>query len=54
MEGKIDLKPTGISQTKAAAPAVRQVYDLQGRQQSQMKRGLNIIREGGTVRKVFY
>ena len=54
VEGKIDLKPTGISQTKAAAPAVRQVYDLQGRQQSQMKRGLNIIREGGTVRKVFY
>ena len=54
VEGKIDLKPTGISQAKTAEPAVRQVYDLQGRQQSQMKRGLNIIREGGTVRKVFY
>ena len=32
--------------------AGRQVYDLQGRQHSGLKRGLNIIRQGGKTRKV--
>ena len=28
------------------------VYDIQGRQRNEMKRGLNIVREGGKVKKV--
>jgi rhamnogalacturonan endolyase len=50
VEGKIDLKPTGITQT-TAAPTAKRVYDLQGRERRTTTRGLNIIREGNKVIK---
>ena len=47
------VNTTGIHNVQRSTEAVgRQVYDLQGRQHSGLKRGLNIIREGGKARKV--
>ena len=43
--------PNGI-QTVAAQPSANTVFDLQGRQLRTPRRGLNIIRQGDTVRKV--
>ena len=43
----------GISEaTTATTQDSQQVYDLQGRRQSQLQKGLNIVREDGKVRKV--
>lgn len=47
------VNTTGIHNVQRSTEAAgRQVYDLQGRQHSGLKRGLNIIREGGKTRKV--
>jgi rhamnogalacturonan endolyase len=35
-----------------SSDAVRTVYDLQGRERNGMKRGLNIVRQGGKVHKM--
>ena len=55
IDGKIVI--TGIGDVKAAtAPATskgKAIYDMQGRQRSGLGQGLNIIREGGKVKKIF-
>jgi rhamnogalacturonan endolyase len=51
----IDGKLTNNVHTVAAESSqTREIYDLQGRKLSGLKHGLNIIREGGRTKKVFY
>ena len=51
----IDGKLTNNVHTIAAESSqTREIYDLQGRKLSGLKHGLNIIREGGRTKKVFY
>ena len=50
----IDGKLTSsLSAVTTQTSLKREVYDLQGRKQHNLKRGLNIIREDGRTRKVF-
>ena len=51
VEGKLT---NGLQPMAMPTRQTREVYDLQGRKQNGLKRGLNIIREGGRIRKVFY
>lgn len=43
---------TGIENAVSGQATDCVVYDIQGRQRNEMKRGLNIVREGGKVKKV--
>ncbi|MDE6689938.1 MAG: rhamnogalacturonan lyase, partial [Prevotella sp.] len=44
---------TGIEQVEKDSDRPTQIYDMQGRQRSDMQRGLYIIRRGGKTYKVF-
>ena len=47
------LEPTAISTTRTGSePGGTEIYDLQGRRLTTMKRGVNIVREGNQNRKV--
>ena len=47
------LEPTAISTTRIGSePSGTEIYDLQGRRLTTMKRGVNIVREGNQSRKV--
>ena len=47
------LEPTAISTTRTESkPSGTEIYDLQGRRLTTMKRGVNIVREGNQNRKV--
>ena len=47
------LVPNAIEEHVAETVAGKQVYDLQGRRQQTLRKGLNIVREGGKVKKIF-
>ena len=51
---KGDLEVLGVKPFAAQPQQPEQVFDLQGRRLPMLRPGLNIIRKGGTTRKVFF
>ena len=51
VEGK--LSPDGVAYVENESQPAEQVFDLQGRHLETLKPGLNIVRQGGHVKKIF-